>query len=315
MKYNHIFWGCFVVLIAACSIFHPKDHNKSLIKVSPPGAVQIGENLFADEQEVGTIDYREFMWWTRRVFGVDSEEYKTILPDTTVWFNQKYKNHLHESYMNHPSYNDYPVVGVSLGQAKKYTKWRTDRVAEMLLVRRKSIPPNPHQNPENYFTIEGYANGTYENIHKREDILTPIYRMPSTEEWEYFARGSSNFRYGIDSLSKENKKVQRNYGGHLFCTNDYVNSADNHWFDEESDEMQIQQLTVPIRSFAENIFGIKGIVGNVSEMVLEEGISKGGSWRDSIQHIEISKNFIFEKPNEYTGFRNICSWEWVEMEQ
>ncbi len=314
MKYYLILSSCFIVLIAACSILHPKDHNESLLKVSPPGTVQIGENLFADEQEIATIDYREFMWWTGRVFGIDSEEYKTILPDTTVWFNQKYKNLLYETYMNHPSYNNYPVVGISLEQAKKYTKWRTDRVAEMLLVRRKLIPANPHQNPENYFTIEGYANGTYEGIHKREDILTAIYRIPNTEEWEYFVRGNSNFRYGIDSLSRQNKKVQKNYGGYLFCTNDYINSTDNHWYNEESDEMQIQQLTVPCRAFAKNIFGIADIIGNVSEMVLEEGVAKGGSWRDSIQYIEISKNFIFDKPNEYTGFRNISSWEWIKIE-
>ena len=50
-------------------------------------------------------------------------------PDTLVWrdimaFNEPYV----EYYYRHPSFNEYPVVGVNWLQAQDYCVWRTDRV-------------------------------------------------------------------------------------------------------------------------------------------------------------------------------------------
>uniref|UniRef100_UPI001EF7E9DA hypothetical protein n=1 Tax=Serratia marcescens TaxID=615 RepID=UPI001EF7E9DA len=56
-------------------------------------------------------------------------------PDTLVWrdqlsFNEPYV----EYYFRHPSYNNYPVVGVSWKQATDFCIWRTDRVNELALM-------------------------------------------------------------------------------------------------------------------------------------------------------------------------------------
>ena len=57
------------------------------------------------------------------------------MPDTLVWRNALGFNEvLAESYLRHPSYSDYPVVGVSWNQANDYCKWRTDRVNEKILM-------------------------------------------------------------------------------------------------------------------------------------------------------------------------------------
>jgi len=87
-------------------------------------------SFYMDETEVANIDYREYLYWIERVFG---ESYPEVLlkalPDTLVWreelaFNEPFV----ETYLRHPAYDDYPVVGVNWLQANEYCKWRTDRV-------------------------------------------------------------------------------------------------------------------------------------------------------------------------------------------
>lgn len=55
------------------------------------------------------------------------EEYKASQLDTTVWRNKLAYNEPYISYYyQHPAYKDYPVVGMSLEQAKAYANWLTE---------------------------------------------------------------------------------------------------------------------------------------------------------------------------------------------
>ena len=78
--------------------------------------------------------------------------YKKALPDTLVWrrpmaYNEPYVQY----YFRHPSYNDYPVVGVSWLQASDYCAWSTDRVNEGILIREGILKPDPNQLAEGKF--------------------------------------------------------------------------------------------------------------------------------------------------------------------
>jgi len=150
-----------------------------------PGVVAINDTLFADQTEITNADWLEYVSWNKHVFGAASNEYWRSLPDSTVWLHQvDCIHHFSRDYFRNPMYRDYPVVGITLQQAKAYAKWRSDRVFEFFLYKKGIVPGNQNTvNASNYFTIEGYFKGEYLNI-KPDPRYTeyPEYRLPTTSE-------------------------------------------------------------------------------------------------------------------------------------
>jgi formylglycine-generating enzyme len=121
-------------------------------------------SFYMDETEVRNTDYREYLYWLANTFGEQYPEVvRRALPDTLVWRDElAYNEPLVETYFRHPSYDDYPVVGVSWNQANEFCKWRTDRVNEMILVEKGIIDLTTDQKNENNFNTEAYLVGQYE---------------------------------------------------------------------------------------------------------------------------------------------------------
>jgi len=122
-------------------------------------------SFYMDETEVRNVDYREYLHWISRVYEEYPLVYKRALPDTLVWrrpmaYNEPYVQY----YFRHPSYNEYPVVGVSWLQANDYCTWRTDRVNEGILIREGILNPDPNQRRADNFNTEAYLAGQYEGL-------------------------------------------------------------------------------------------------------------------------------------------------------
>ncbi|MGE5519547.1 MAG: SUMF1/EgtB/PvdO family nonheme iron enzyme [Candidatus Dadabacteria bacterium] len=179
-------------------------------------------SFYIDRTEVANVHYREYIHWINRVFPVDEPGNQKILdaalPDTLVWRSElSYNEPLVEYYFRHPSFNNYPVVGVSWRQAYDFCLWRSDRVNEGILINKGYIAKQyirTEQGQDN-FTNKSYLLGlvtpqpgkgatSKKNPLKTEEgrprtqvtmedgIMLPNYRLPFEAEWEYAAYGLIN---------------------------------------------------------------------------------------------------------------------------
>lgn len=145
-------------------------------------------SFYMDRTEVSNFHWLEYVYWMKRVYYKSYPHiYKKSLPDTLAWRSPlSYKEKYVDYYLRHPSYRDYPVVGVSWIQANDFCKWRTDRVNEAILVREGIL--NWHfadgelnevaagndpkfsskfrSAPENMFNTDSYLAGQYNQTSK-----------------------------------------------------------------------------------------------------------------------------------------------------
>ena len=61
-----------------------------------------------------------------------------------------------------------------------------------------------------------------------------------------------------------------------------------------------------------NSYGINNIIGNVTEMVKEKGIAKGGSYRSKLEDCSIDKRVEYVGASPTVGFRAVCEVKYVE---
>ena len=155
MKFRQII---FVLLSVMCfstisaQQLTPKKQQKIAERVN---LTAFAGNILCDKSYVRNVDWLEYQWWLEKTYGKESEQYnssildvsaaRALIPDSVVGV-----------YFHHPQYRRCPVLGVSPAQAAAYCRWRTDRVAEAMLIQELKIRSFNFTTDTKTFTLDDY---------------------------------------------------------------------------------------------------------------------------------------------------------------
>lgn len=283
-----------LLITTACSIFKEYPARNYYTK-QPPNGVKVAENLYCDQTEISNFEWMEYMYWIERVYGAASYEYLSAIPDTLVWFRKDTcLAGLSAIYFTHPIYRDYPVVGITQFQAMKFSKWRTDRVMELILIKNGVIDWDTNQTARNHFTVFRYFTGQYKQIKPDPRFqYYPLFRLPNMKERNLVLHYEDS--------------IEKNY-----CNKDHI-TAQTGIIPCENDTFRVNP-TQKVREGCKTrkatpIYHLKG---NVSEWAAERFLTYGANWSKSKDCAE-GDVFKTEQPNAWTGFRNVCEWKKFEL--
>ncbi|PIF03228.1 MAG: hypothetical protein CR987_00510 [Draconibacterium sp.] len=219
-----------------------------------------------------------------------------VYPDTLVWirdFTYSYNEPWATRYFWHPSFDDYPVVGVTWEQAKAFCNWRTKIQTD------------------------------YERSKKRAGYQS--YRLPTEIEWEYAARGGKDFSmYPWGNYYARDKKG-------VFLANfkplrgNYVEDggiAAMEVGSYEPNEFGLYDMAGNVAEWTNSAYDEAGysyysdlnptFTYNAREddpAVMKRKVIRGGSWKDIAHFIQVStRSYEYQDSTKsFIGFRCVRS--------
>jgi formylglycine-generating enzyme len=257
----------------------------------------LGTYNVKDQMSVGQGNYvpRERKGVDRSVFVV--KDVINVYPDTLAWvhdFTYSFNEPLTNMYFWHPSYDDYPVVGVTWKQARAFSIWRSQLLNNFLI-------------------------GTGQSI-------VNDFRLPTESEWEYAARGGlekSPYPWGGPYIRNSKgcflgnfKPMRGSYvddgGFHslyiysynpndygLYCMAGNVSEWTSNAFDESAYDFQ-HDLN------PDYVYEAQDKDANV----LKRKVIRGGSWKDVGYYLQTSaRTYEYQDTAKcYLGFRNVMTY-------
>jgi formylglycine-generating enzyme required for sulfatase activity len=242
-------------------------HKSGFKKFIPPGTIQINDTLFADINEITNLSWWEYQYWVRMEYGVNSAEYRTTIQDTSVWL-------LDGMTSNEPYQSRY----------SRHTSFKNHPVVGVSFEQAVAFCKWRTERVKYYLAIaKKYAYPEFE------------YRLPTKKEWEFISGGGSEvFSQRNYVLQVENKKDRQIYKN-FYKANCYIN-----------DTINFQIYSKKVSSYPASHLGLYDVIGNVSEMTNQKGISKGGSWKHKLDECRTGKDIPYSKPEAWLGFRSVC---------
>ncbi len=217
-----------------------------------------------------------------------------IYPDTTCWVND-FPNSDNEMYLrnyfSNPTYNEYPVVGVTWEQANAFCAWRTD------------------------FLLKGLS-GQARYIQR--------YRLPSEAEWEYAARGKEGNEFPWENQDVKNgdgcfyanfKPDRGNYtkDGNLITSKTGIYSPNSHGLYDMAGNVAEWTSTIYTEAGVEAMNDLNPKLeynaAKEDPYRLKKKSVRGGSWKDPESFIRSAwRSWEYQnQPRAYIGFRCVRS--------
>ncbi len=215
-----------------------------------------------------------------------------VYPDTLVWmrdFSYSYNEPQTKRYFSHPSYGNYPVVGVNWKQAVAFCHWRSRYLNAYLIKEKKS--------PESDF------------------------RLPTEAEWEYAARGGrsqSMFPWGNYYLRNKKGCLLANFkpgrGNYVEDGGFYTVKADAYW----PNEFGLYNMAGNVSEWTSSLFyesaynfvhdmnpDIRWDAKDSDPPRMKRKVVRGGSWKDVGYFLQTStRQYEYQDTaKSYLGFR------------
>ena len=220
-----------------------------------------------------------------------------VYPDTLCWirdFTYSFNDPQSDLYFWHPSFDDYPVVGVSWVQASAFSIWRTD----------------------------------YMNSALRKNGIADVqsYRLPLETEWEYASRG------GLDlSMYPWGGPYTRNYkgcflanfkplrGNYIDDGNVYAGKAGSY----EPNEYGLYDMAGNVAEWTCCAYHPSAYIFqhdlqpnyeyNATPQdppIMKRKVIRGGSWKDIAYFLQTSsRDYEYQDSSKsFVGFRNVRSY-------
>ncbi len=217
-----------------------------------------------------------------------------VYPDTTCWVND-FRNSDNETYLrnyySNPTYNDYPVVGVTWEQANAFCAWRTD------------------------YLLKGLGG---------EARYIQRYRLPTEAEWEYAARGKEQNEFPWDNTDVKSgngcfyanfKPDRGNYtkDGNLITSKVGIYSANSNGLYDMAGNVAEWTNTVYTEAGVDAMNDLNPELSYKAALEdpyrLKKKAVRGGSWKDPESYIRSAwRTWEYQnQPRCYIGFRCVRS--------
>ena len=211
-----------------------------------------------------------------------------IYPDTTVWikdFAYSYNEPMHNDYLWHQAYDDYPVVGVSWKQAKAFCAWRT-------LKKNAYLKKKKGRNQVNSF------------------------RLPTGAEWEYAARGgleSGTFPWGGPYAKNDRGCFLANFKPNR---GDYAADGALYTVEAKSydpNDYNLYNMSGNVAEWTNSAYDAGSyefastMNPNVPDAKNQRKVIRGGSWKDVAYFLQVStRDFEYaDSARSFIGFRTV----------
>ena len=260
-----------------------------------PDGASVVKDIYSVDEETGAIVRKSDTVPLTKPSDLETNVIICVYPDTLVWardFEHSHNDPLLHGYFSMPSYNDYPVVGVTWEQAIAYCNWLT----------KKTRMENPGKSISEF-------------------------RLPTEAEWEFAARGGlrmanypwgneaspagqfafANFKYGRGTLNADGAATPAKANGAGFFKNGFglLHMAGNvaEWTSSAYD------ATVNVKSHDMNPTNVY-LARESDPKELKRKVVKGGSWKDISYYLQCGTR-TYEYQDEchsYIGFRVVRSF-------
>ena len=264
-------------LISGASMNPDKAKKDVLdIKVIEKSLAKVTDSLYAGKYEVSNYLYRLFEKDLKA--NNKTDELKVTAVDSANWLDKlAYNAPYMEYYYCHPAYKDYPVVNISYEAAILFCNWLTDKY----------------------------------NSYPKRQFKKVVFRLPASKEWTYAARcNKTNMLYPWGMYLMKNCNFMcnfRRFGDERITFRKDLNIYEivkKNPYDGFSFEMSdAADLTAPVKSYEPNDFGLYNVCGNVAEMIIEKGKTRGGSYKNSGWDVRIDAVDTYTKSGTDMGFR------------